>query len=78
MGSMPRLPLLDETRRGALRQDLHGKKARDPEGYQAAQVQKRPSEEDQIAMVLKSLNPEYTNRLTLTHHPTFHSLVCAG
>lgn len=27
---MPRLPLLDETRRGALRQDLHGKKARDP------------------------------------------------
>lgn len=36
------------------------------------------SEEDQIAMVLKSRNPEYTNRLTLTHHPTFHSLVCAG
>lgn len=32
---MPRLPLLDETRRGALRQDPHGKKARDPEGYQA-------------------------------------------
>lgn len=29
-------------------------------------------------MVLKSLNPEYTNRLTLTHHPTFHFLFCVG
>ena len=45
---------------------------------QAAQVQKRPSEEDQIAMVWQSLNPFDTNRLTLTQNPTFNSLVCAG